>query len=307
MKNIGYACLNTELSDVPKNKRVTNNRTMIRKTFDAKGLPYTSELALQNCRDLLKVLEWNERNGFQFFRLSSNLFPWASEYKLSDLPDFDDICLALQEAGDFIDDHGHRMTSHPGHFNKLTSPREKVVINTIKDLDHHGEVFDMLGLSRTPYNKLNIHVGAHYNDKPMALANFCKNFHRLSEGAKSRLTVENDDKASLYSTKELHDEVFLKIGIPVVHDLHHHTFCTGGLDQEEALLTAAMTWGDITPVVHYSESRPLEQNDPTIKPQAHSDYIYNKIETYGLPVDVMVEAKMKEKAVQRYLELWREE
>ena len=307
MKNIGYACLNTELSDVPKNKRVTNNRTMIRKTFDAKGLPYTSELALQNCRDLLKVLEWNERNGFQFFRLSSNLFPWASEYKLSDLPDFDDICLALQEAGDFIEDHGHRMTSHPGHFNKLTSPREKVVINTIKDLDHHGEVFDMLGLSRTPYNKLNIHVGAHYNDKPMALANFCKNFHRLSEGAKSRLTVENDDKASLYSTKELHDEVFLKIGIPVVHDLHHHTFCTGGLDQEEALLTAAMTWGDITPVVHYSESRPLEQNDPTIKPQAHSDYIYNKIETYGLPVDVMVEAKMKEKAVQRYLELWREE
>tara|TARA_R100000008_G_C3572251_1_gene162935 strand:- start:255 stop:1178 length:924 start_codon:yes stop_codon:yes gene_type:complete len=307
MKNIGYACLNTELSDVPKNERVTTNRTMIRRTFDAKGLPYASELALQNCRDLLKVLEWNERNGFRFFRLTSNLFPWASEYKLSDLPDYDDICSALQEAGDFIEAHGHRITSHPGPFNKLTSPREEVIINTIKDLDHHGEVFDMLGLSRTPYNKLNIHVGAHYNDKPMALANFRKNFHRLSEGAKSRLTVENDDKASLYSTKELHDEVFLKIGIPVVHDLHHHTFCTGGLDQEEALLTAAMTWGDITPVVHYSESRPLEQNDPTIKPQAHSDYIYNKIETYGLPVDVMVEAKMKEKAVQRYLELWGEE
>lgn len=307
MKNIGYACLNTELSDVPKNERVTTNRTMIRRTFDAKGLPYASELALQNCRDLLKVLEWNERNGFPFFRLTSNLFPWASEYKLSDLPDYDDICSALQEAGDFIEAHGHRITSHPGPFNKLTSPREEVIINTIKDLDHHGEVFDMLGLSRTPYNKLNIHVGAHYNDKPMALANFCKNFHRLSEGAKSRLTVENDDKASLYSTKELHDEVFLKIGIPVVHDLHHHTFCTGGLDQEEALLTAAMTWGDITPVVHYSESRPLEQDDPTIKPQAHSDYIYNKIETYGLPVDVMVEAKMKEKAVQRYLELWGEE
>jgi UV DNA damage endonuclease len=65
-----------------------------------------------------------------------------------------------------------------------------------------------------------------------------------------------------------------------------------------------MTWGDITPVVHYSESRPIEQNDPKIKPQAHSDYIYNKIETYGLDVDVMVEAKAKERAVQRYKELW---
>ena len=139
----------------------------------------------------------------------------------------------------------------------------------------------------------------------MAIANFNKNFHRLSDAVKSRLTVENDDKASLYSTKELYDSIYQEIGIPIVHDIHHHLFCTGGLDQEEALLTAAMTWGDITPVVHYSESRPIEQNDPKIKPQAHSDYIYNKIETYGLDVDVMVEAKAKERAVQRYKEIWK--
>ena len=161
----------------------------------------------------------------------------------------------------------------------------------------------MLGLSRTPYNKLNIHVGAHYNDKPMALANFNRNYHRLSEAAKSRLTVENDDKASLYSTKELHEEVYQKIGIPIVHDLHHHTFCTGGLDQEEALLMAAMTWGDIKPVVHYSESRNIEQEDDKIRPQAHSDYVYDYIDTYGNRVDIMVEAKHKELAVLKYKEV----
>ena len=152
----------------------------------------------------------------------------------------------------------------------------------------------MLGLSRTPYNKLNIHVGAHYNNKPMALANFNKNFHRLSAGAKSRLTVENDDKASLYSTKELYDEVYLKIGIPIVHDLHHHLFCTGGLDQEEALLTAAMTWGDIKPVVHYSQSRAVEHNDPKIRANAHSDSYWDPVNTYDLDVDVMLECKYKE-------------
>ena len=306
MNNIGYACINMELSEQPKSKRVTTNRSMIKRTFQEKGVAYASELALANCRDLLTILKWNEAHGFRFFRLSSDLFPWSSEYKISDLPDFDDICLALQEAGDYVEDHGHRITSHPGPFNKLTSPREEVIQNTIRDLETHGEVFDMLGLSRTPYNKLNIHVGAHYNDKPMAIANFNKNFHRLSDAVKSRLTVENDDKASLYSTKELYDSVYQEIGIPIVHDFHHHLFCTGGLDQEEALLTAAMTWGDITPVVHYSESRPIEQNDPKIKPQAHSDYIYNKIETYGLDVDVMVEAKAKERAVQKYKELWGE-
>ena len=119
----------------------------------------------------------------------------------------------------------------------------------------------MLGLSRTPFNKLNIHVGAHYNDKPMAVDNFCRNFERLSPAVQSRLTVENDDKASLYSTRELCEDVYSRIGIPVVHDLHHHLFCTGGLTNEEALSMAVKTWGNIKPVVHYSQSRPDEQND----------------------------------------------
>ena len=280
---------------------------MIRRTFDERGLPYASELALANCRDLLKILRWNEQHDIRFFRISSDIFPWASEYKLSDLPDFDDICDALQDAGDFIEDYGHRITSHPGPFNKLTSPRESVILNTIRDLDIHGELFDMLGLSRTPYNKLNIHVGAHYNDKPMALANFNRNFKRLSEAARSRLTVENDDKASLYSTKELYDGVYQEIGIPIVHDLHHHHFCTGGLDQEEALLLAAMTWGDITPVVHYSQSRAIEHNDPKIRANAHSDSYWTPVDTFGLDVDVMLECKHKEIGLFKMRQLLEEE
>ena len=63
---------------------------------------------------------------------------------------------------------------------------------------------------------------------------------------------------------------------------------------------ACSTWGDITPVVHYSESRSIEKNDTTIRGQAHSDYIYEYIDTYDNKVDVMVEAKMKELAVLRY-------
>ena len=298
--NLGYACINMTLSEQPKSKRNTTHRSMIRRTFKAKGLPYASELALQNVLDLEKIIQWNEDNDIKFYRLSSDIFPWASEYEFEELPDFEMIAASLKRSGDLARKYGQRLTTHPGPFNKLTSPREQVVLNTITDLENHARIFDLMGLPRTPYAKINIHVGAHYNDKSMAINNFCRNFDRLSDSAKSRLTVENDDKASLYSTKELYEEVYQRIGIPIVHDLHHHTFCTGGIDQEEALLTAAMTWGDVKPVVHYSESRSREKQDPKIRANAHSDMIVDEIQTYGLDVDIMIEAKMKELALLNY-------
>ena len=294
MNNLGYACINMQLSDVPKSQRIFTNRSMIRKTFKAKGLPYASELALQNCLDLEHIIQWNEDHNIKFFRLSSNLFPWASEYSFEQLPDWLAIRASLERAGALATLYGQRITSHPGPFNKLTSPTERVVVNTINDLEIHGRVFDAMGLDRSPYAKLNIHVGAHYNDKPMAVGNFCRNFERLSPAVQSRLTVENDDKASLYSTRELYEDVYSRIGIPIVHDLHHHIFCTGDLTNAAALSLAVQTWGDVKPVVHYSQSRPEEQGDPKIRANAHSDSYWTPVDTYGHDVDIMLECKHKE-------------
>ena len=301
MNNIGYACINTHLSN--SKPKVTTNRTMIKRTFTEKGLPYASELALQNCKDLLTILKWNKDNGINFFRMSSDLIPWASEYKLDDLPDHWEIVATLGECGKFAEENNIRITSHPGPFNVLTSPHEHVVENCIKDLSIHGEVFDMMGLSRTPYNKINIHIGGAYGDKVSAMERFCTNFHRLPDSVKSRLTVENDDKASMYSVVDLYEGVYKVIGIPIVFDYHHHRFNTGDLSEQRALELAASTWGDIVPVVHYSESRNIEQKDDKIKPQAHSDYVYDYIDTYGNEVDIMVEAKHKELAVIKYKEI----
>ena len=209
--DLGYACMNMTLSSRPKKTRVTTNRSMIRRTFDARGIQYASELALQNCIDLRKILDWNEQLGLRFYRLSSDIFPWSSEYSLSDLPDYDSICAVLADCGDYAAKHGHRLTSHPGPFNKLTSPKERIVLNTIKDLETHGEMFDLLNLSRTPYNKINIHVGATYGDKPMAVDNFCNNFYRLSDAVRSRLTVENDDKGVLYTVEDLYNMIYKRI------------------------------------------------------------------------------------------------
>ena len=51
---------------------------------------------------------------------------------------------------------------------------------------------------------------------------FCENFNRLPDSVKTRLTVENDDKASMYSVVDLYEGVYKVIGIPIVFDYHHH-------------------------------------------------------------------------------------
>ena len=297
--NLGYACINMTLSG--QKPKVTTNRSMIKKTFLSKGMEYAGELALLNCRDLVEILKWNVENEIKFFRLSSDIFPWASEYNIEDLPQYGRIKTILNGCGNYIRKNNIRITSHPGPFNVLVSPREHVVKNTITDLTNHGKVFDLLGLDTTPYNKINIHCNGVYGDKKSAMDRFCENFKLLPESVQERLTVENDDKGSMYSVKDL---MYLheRIGIPIVFDYHHHKFCTGGLSEKEALELAISTWPKgITPVVHYSESKSLHESNEKIKPQAHSDYVDNMPDTYGHDVDIMVEAKAKELSILKHL------
>lgn len=286
MMNLGYACINMSMG-----KKVTTNRAMVKRTFQSKGLDYVSELALLNAKDIIKILEWNRMNGINFFRLSSSIVPWGDHLDLTQLKDYKEIKSELKKAGDFAKFWNMRLTSHPGPFVVLTSPNEQVVLNAIADLELHGKIFDMMGLSKTPFNKINIHCNGVYGDKKSAMDRFCKNFKRLSPSIQKRLTVENDDKATMYSVLDLM-YIHEKIGIPIVFDYHHHKFCTGGLSEEEALKLAASTWPKgITPVVHYSE--PKEGS----KPQAHADYIKEIPQTYGVDVDIMVEAKAKELSI----------
>ena len=292
MMNLGYACINMTIG-----KKVTTNRSMVKRTFQAKGLDYVSELALLNAKDIIKILEWNRLNEIKFFRLSSAIVPWGDNIDLTQLKDYKEIKRELKKAGDFAKFHNIRITSHPGPFVVLTSPKENVVEAAIRDLELHGKIFDMMGLSKTPYNKINIHCNGVYGDKISAMDRFCKNFKRLSKSVQSRLTVENDDKASMYSVCDLM-YIHERIKIPIVFDYHHYQFCKGVLTEDEALELAVSTWPrGITPVVHYSESKALHENDSKVKPQAHSDYIKELPNTYGINVDIMVEAKAKELAI----------
>ena len=292
--NLGYACINTALSA----NKIFTNRTMRRKTFDAKGMDYVSDLALLNVKDLKTHIQWNNEMGIKLFRLSSQLFAWSDEYELCDLKDYDEICELMLEIGDIATKAGQRLTMHPGPYNCLASPNPKVVEKTVRELNKHSEQFNMMGFEPSPYNKINIHVGGAYGDKETTLDRFCKNFYLLRDDTKKRLVVENDDSPNEYSVKDLCRGVHLKIGIPITFDYFHHKFNTGDLTEKEALIVASATWPEgVTQCCHYSESRRKEQLDESIRPQAHSDLIYEKINTYGLEPDIVIEAKLKEQAI----------
>ena len=296
---LGYACINMTLQQAGG---ITTNRGMRQKTFNERGLPYVSELALQNVKDLENIVKWNEEMGIKLFRMSSELFPWMTYYDFEDLPDYDKIKNVLKDVGTLAEKYGQRLTFHPSHFNALGSPNPKVLESTIKELNEHSKIMDLMGLSATVYNKINIHIAGAYGDKQATLDRWISNYHKLDPNTQARLTVENDDKANMYSVKELYEGVYKKCGVPIVFDYFHHKFCTGDLTEQEALELATSTWPqDITPLTHYSESRRKEKLDESIKAQAHSDKITNTIQSYGLDIDVVVEAKHKELAVLNYI------
>jgi len=292
--NLGYACINTIL----KANDIFTNRTMRQKTFEAKGLDYVSELSLQNVKDLKTHVLWNNEHNIKLFRLSSQIFPWMEKYEFSDLKDYNEIKLLMLEIGEIATKANQRLTMHPGPFHCLASPNPKVVKRTILGLHKHSEQFNMMGFKPSYYNKINIHVGGAYGDKETTLARFCKNFHLLNEDTKKRLVIENDDSANEYSVKDLFEGVYKIIGTPITFDYFHHKFNTGELTEEEALKLAHTTWPkNVTQCCHYSESRRKERMDESIRPQAHSDIIYEKIQTYGLDPDIVIEAKLKEQAI----------
>ena len=295
MIRLGYACINMELQET---RGIQCSRSMIRRTFDQKGISYASQLALQNCRDLVEVVKWNNVNGIKVFRITSCLFPWASEYNIDDLPDIEGIAAALAEVGVVAAAGGQRLSLHPGPFNILASETERVVQNCITDLKIHGKMMDMMLQPENRWAKINIHVGAAKGDRQKALDTWCRNFERLPDNVKSRLTVENDDRANLYSIQHLYDGVFKRTGVAIVADQHHHECGPQDLPWAAALPLAASTWGAVRPTCHLSNSRQIE--DPKEVRNAHSDWYYTPFIDCGLEVDVVLEAKMKEKALFKY-------
>ena len=294
IRHIGYACKNMSIAQTEK---VLTDRTC---RMDKFSIARANELVLKNSGDLLTILRWNAKNSIRFFRIGSGIFPFMDhpdlQYKITDLPDAAAIQNNLQTAGNFAKQAGMRLSCHPGPYTCLGSPTQQTVEKSLLGLKMHSALADLLGYGEE--FAVNIHIGGVYENKLETAKRFAEQYAKLPSAIQQRLTIENDDKESMWSMSDLFELVVpLCPAIKLVLDIHHHRFC-----QREPLREAAQmafsTWKGFCeiPKVHYSESR------PDSKPQAHSDYITETIPSLSDSVeyDIMVEAKAKDLAVLKY-------
>jgi UV DNA damage endonuclease len=233
--------------------------------------------------------------------MSSDLFPWCSEYEIKDLPDYDLISSVLKACGNYAMMNDQRITFHPSPYGVLASNRPDVVIKAIKEISQHAEIFDMMGFERSYKYPINIHINTTKPTKEESADRFCCNFKMLPESAKSRLVLEVDDKKSQFHAEDLYELAYKKIGIPITFDYLHNKCNPSSLNEEEALALCLSTWPEgITPITHYSDSRKIHE-DSSSKEVAHSDWIWEYPETYGLEFDIEFEVKMKDLALLKYI------
>lgn len=291
---LGYACICTEL----RKNDIFASRTVRLATLKSKGLDYVKELALQNLRDLLLILKWNKEHDIYFYRMSSEMFPFAGHLEHGYSLDFADSL--LKEIGQYARDNNMRLTMHPGQYDVLSSPSETVIANTVSDLKHHCEILDRMEMGVD--SVMIIHGGGVYGDKKGSLLRLEENILKLPDNVRNRLVLENCEMA--YCVEDLLD-ISEKIGIPIVLDFHHDDIYGSSKPIEEYFDRVFAVWHKrgIKPKVHVSNSVPgVKETDSKTARRKHSDYIqflHNSLLTITFPIDVMLECKMKEQAILR--------
>ncbi|KAJ3505624.1 hypothetical protein NLJ89_g7321 [Agrocybe chaxingu] len=277
---LGYACLNTVLRNKkPAMESVFCSRTCRLDSLKKNGVEWLKDLGRKNVEDLKTIIQWNEDNNIRFFRLSSEMFPFASHadhgYSL-------DYCAnLLAEAGALARKYGHRLTVHPGQYTQLGSPKPGVVEAACRDLAYHCEMLDLMGMG--PDSVMIIHGGGVYDDKVTTL-------ERLKQSIRDLPTN------MCYNAEELL-EVCEELDVPLVFDYHHDAIYPSSISPQEIIKRANAIFDrrGIKPKQHLSEPRPGAVT--IMERRAHADRCENLPDDLPGDMDLMIEAKDKEQAV----------
>jgi UV DNA damage endonuclease len=265
------------------------------------------------------ILRYLDAKDIRMYRMVTGLAPYASH---PDLPQFRDqpaeCAEELAAVGALSRELGIRLSTHPGQYTVLNSEDERIQRLAVEELEVQAELMDGMGLG--PEAIVVLHVGGAAGGKEPAMDRFLRGFERMSEAARARLVVENDDRSF-----SLRDVVGLseRIGRPVVWDiLHHHCNDPDGIPDREALALAIGTWPDgVRPKMHYSSPRtaleekvkqegrrkvrswvlpPLRAHADMVDPIGFERFVVDTVR--DLDLDVMLEAKAKDLALLRLRE-----
>lgn len=298
---LGYVAMTLNLEDCSPSGTVTLSR--ISRMPDERARLYRlRKTTRKNLENTLRILRYNLAMGIKVYRLTSKLVPLATHPVIEDWDYAGEFGSEFREIGDFIKENDFRVSAHPDHFTIINSPVEKVVADSIKDLEYHNRLYRAMGLEDCSY-KLVMHVGGLYKDKISSIARFKENFVKLPDNIRKRIIIENDDKS--YSAGDVL-ELCTELETPMVIDIHHYN-CLKGSESLESLLPAAFsTWKNeyFVPKIHFSSPRSEKEF------RSHADYIdfesfcsFLKIAAgVNRDFDIMIEAKAKNLALEKLAE-----
>jgi UV DNA damage endonuclease len=266
-----------------------------------------------------RVFDHLEAEDIRMYRMTASLAPYATH---PDMPQFrgqvEECADELAALGRRAANAGLRLSTHPGQYVVLNSEDPRVVASAVAELELQAELLDAMGLG--PEAVVVLHVGGAAGGLQAGMDRFEAGLDRLSDRARERLVVENDDRTyALGHVLALHE----RTGLRVVWDiLHHHCNDPDGVPDREALTRALATWpGGVRPKIHYSSpktaveerrkkvGRRVERSLVLPQLRAHADVIdpigfehFLRETAAGLDFDVMLEAKAKDLALLRLRE-----
>lgn len=290
---LGYVAMSLKLEDASPSGTVTVTN-FSRLPGEEARLYRLRRITRKNLENTLRILRYNAAYNIKVYRLTSKLIPLAT-HPMTEAWDYAaDFSDEFRRIGDFVKENGLRVSAHPDHFTLINSSSERILSESVKDLDYHVRVYEAMGLEDYRY-KLVLHVGGLYKNKAGSLERFKENFAGLPDRIKNRIILENDDKC--YSAADVLG-ICRELGIPMVLDVHHHKCLDGGYGLEELLPDIFDTWkGEFfTPKVHFSSPRSCKDyrsHADDINPEDFLEFI-KLAGPVGRDFDIMLEAKKKD-------------
>jgi UV DNA damage endonuclease len=286
---IGYPCIN---HSVP----CRGNRTFRLASYSETTIISTVG---RNLACLRTILEYNAAHDIFFFRITSDLIPFASHSVcVFDWRDY--FVSEFKAIGEFIRMHEMRISMHPDQFVLINALDADIVQRSIQELEYHASVLDLMGLDNSA--KIQIHIGGVYGDRPGSLGRFIRQYGNLPSSVQRRLVIENDDRN--FTVKDC-ISVSDQTGIPVLFDIFHHELNGDGDPIDEVLSLVASRWKkhDGIPMVDYSSQEHggrRGSHAARLDPD-HFRAFLDRSRPFDF--DVMLEIKEKEQAAIRALEI----
>lgn len=293
---LGYVAMTLKLVDSSPSGTVTVSA--FEKLPDEEARLYRlRKITKKNLDNTLRILRYNQAYNIKIYRLTSKLIPFATHPVIGHWDYVNDFKEEFREIGDFIKENDFRISAHPDHYTLINSASEKVLEESVKDLDYHVKIYEAMGLEDYRY-KLVMHVGGLYKNKKTSIERFEENYVKLPDRIRKRIILENDDKS--YTAADVLG-ICKRLDLPMVLDVHHHNCVNEGERLEDLLPDIFRTWDGeyFKPKIHFSTPKSCKEF------RSHADYIeFDEFKEFlctagraGMDFDVMLEAKSKDLAL----------